>query len=163
MPASRSARAMTFAPRSCPSSPGLATSTRMGRVSAIEHDSFVYNNFWHYSSIKRANRALQRSCPLSDLSARVRLSPGYRQVCQHCLLDLRLHQFIGCVQEVNISAQETRVEQSQEKIIGIHTLVLLAQVQQIESLQGHVSPRVQRCLQAFGALHNQQLWPQVAL
>src|SRR5437773_551272 len=29
MPASRSARAITFAPRSCPSSPGLATSTRI--------------------------------------------------------------------------------------------------------------------------------------
>src|SRR5579875_4083387 len=30
MPASRSARATTFAPRSCPSRPGLATSTRAG-------------------------------------------------------------------------------------------------------------------------------------
>src|SRR5262245_23778433 len=29
MPASRSARAITFAPRSCPSSPGFATSTRI--------------------------------------------------------------------------------------------------------------------------------------
>src|SRR5262245_4566089 len=32
MPASRSARATTFAPRSWPSSPGLATSTRILRV-----------------------------------------------------------------------------------------------------------------------------------
>src|SRR5579872_862833 len=32
MPASRSARAMTLAPRSCPSRPGLATSTRIGEV-----------------------------------------------------------------------------------------------------------------------------------
>src|SRR5436309_1624408 len=31
IPASRSARAITFAPRSCPSSPGLATSTRILR------------------------------------------------------------------------------------------------------------------------------------
>src|SRR6267154_2936513 len=31
MPASRSAAATTLAPRSCPSSPGLATSTRIGR------------------------------------------------------------------------------------------------------------------------------------
>src|SRR5664280_2565719 len=31
MPASRSARAMTFAPRSCSSRPGFATRTRMGR------------------------------------------------------------------------------------------------------------------------------------
>src|ERR1700761_5585009 len=30
MPASRNARAITLAPRSCPSRPGLATSTRMG-------------------------------------------------------------------------------------------------------------------------------------
>jgi hypothetical protein len=29
MPASRSARAMIFAPRSCPSRPGLATTTRI--------------------------------------------------------------------------------------------------------------------------------------
>src|SRR5205807_556442 len=32
MPASRSARAITLAPRSCPSRPGLATSTRIGFV-----------------------------------------------------------------------------------------------------------------------------------
>src|SRR4051812_13422053 len=32
MPASRSARAMTFAPRSCPSRPGLAMTTRIGRA-----------------------------------------------------------------------------------------------------------------------------------
>src|SRR5581483_6138459 len=32
---SRKARAITFAPRSCPSSPGFATRTRIGRVSAI--------------------------------------------------------------------------------------------------------------------------------
>src|SRR3954447_9458072 len=34
MPASRSARAMIFAPRSCPSSPGLATTTRILRAMA---------------------------------------------------------------------------------------------------------------------------------
>src|SRR5438105_1015581 len=33
-PASRSARAMIFAPRSCPSRPGLATTTRYGRCTA---------------------------------------------------------------------------------------------------------------------------------
>src|SRR3954454_4458019 len=32
MPASRSARAMIFAPRSCPSRPGLATTTRIFRL-----------------------------------------------------------------------------------------------------------------------------------
>src|ERR1700735_4768444 len=36
IPASRSARAITFAPRSCPSRPGLATSTRIF-TSAIDH------------------------------------------------------------------------------------------------------------------------------
>src|ERR1700721_340530 len=35
MPASRSARAMTLAPRSWPSRPGLATSTRIGRVAGF--------------------------------------------------------------------------------------------------------------------------------
>src|SRR5215216_3304772 len=38
MPASRSARAMIFAPRSCPSSPGFATTTRILR-SAMAGDS----------------------------------------------------------------------------------------------------------------------------
>ena len=35
MPASRSARAMIFAPRSCPSRPGLATTTRIFWVGAV--------------------------------------------------------------------------------------------------------------------------------
>src|SRR6187397_730134 len=38
MPASRSARAMIFAPRSCPSKPGFATTTRIFR-SAMRADS----------------------------------------------------------------------------------------------------------------------------
>ena len=38
MPASRSARAMIFAPRSCPSSPGFATTTRILR-SAMSAES----------------------------------------------------------------------------------------------------------------------------
>src|ERR1043166_1773338 len=41
MPASRSARAMTFAPRSCPSRPGFATSTRIFRVDILEGGLFV--------------------------------------------------------------------------------------------------------------------------
>src|SRR6267142_3536964 len=36
MPASRSARATTFAPRSCPSSPGLAMRTRMRCFAGVE-------------------------------------------------------------------------------------------------------------------------------
>src|SRR5689334_18677859 len=39
MPASRRARAITLAPRSWPSSPGLATSTRILRSAAIFSDS----------------------------------------------------------------------------------------------------------------------------
>src|SRR5580692_3325894 len=35
-PASRRARAMTLAPRSCPSSPGLATTTRYGRFTEAD-------------------------------------------------------------------------------------------------------------------------------
>src|SRR5688500_14166550 len=41
MPASRSARAITFAPRSWPSSPGLAMTTRMGR-SVIHGNSTAF-------------------------------------------------------------------------------------------------------------------------
>src|ERR1022692_649187 len=37
MPASRSARAITLAPRSCPSSPGFATSTRILRSAITTH------------------------------------------------------------------------------------------------------------------------------
>src|SRR5215211_6447281 len=38
MPASRSARAMIFAPRSCPSSPGFATTTRIFRLDMARGD-----------------------------------------------------------------------------------------------------------------------------
>src|ERR1022692_3884139 len=37
MPASRSARAITLAPRSCPSSPGFATNTRILRSAIVIH------------------------------------------------------------------------------------------------------------------------------
>src|SRR5882672_3151862 len=37
MPASRNARAITLAPRSCPSSPGLATSTRILASAIANH------------------------------------------------------------------------------------------------------------------------------
>src|SRR4029077_20450254 len=36
MPASRKARAIIFAPRSCPSSPGFAMTTRIFRATAVE-------------------------------------------------------------------------------------------------------------------------------
>src|SRR4051795_4402024 len=42
MPASRSARAMIFAPRSCPSSPGLATTTRILRFEEASMASGSY-------------------------------------------------------------------------------------------------------------------------
>src|SRR5579875_1681344 len=58
MPASRKARASTFAPRSCPSRPGFATRTRIGR-SAIVYDSFVYLFcLLQNCCIERANRSL---------------------------------------------------------------------------------------------------------
>src|ERR1700727_2818365 len=41
MPASRSARVMTLAPRSWPSRPGLATSTRIGRVAGFSASGMV--------------------------------------------------------------------------------------------------------------------------
>src|SRR4051812_4802934 len=43
MPASRSARAMIFAPRSCPSRPGLATTTRIFRSPAGMAGAIVAN------------------------------------------------------------------------------------------------------------------------
>src|ERR1051326_1400954 len=41
MPASRSAAATTFAPRSCPSRPGVATSTRIGRIQRFNGTTFL--------------------------------------------------------------------------------------------------------------------------
>src|SRR4051812_9584694 len=41
MPASRNARAMTLAPRSWPSRPGLATSTRIGVVIFLQFSHFL--------------------------------------------------------------------------------------------------------------------------
>src|SRR6476661_5876463 len=54
MPASRNALAMTFAPRSCPSSPGLATSTRT-LISAIEHHLTTEDTEDHRGNQKSAH------------------------------------------------------------------------------------------------------------
>src|SRR5213080_1808660 len=43
MPASRSARVITFAPRSCPSRPGFAMTTRSFLLSAINHQPLANN------------------------------------------------------------------------------------------------------------------------
>src|SRR5690349_21567774 len=51
MPASRNALAMTFAPRSCPSSPGLATNTRT-LMSAIQHHLTTEGTEVHRGSLK---------------------------------------------------------------------------------------------------------------
>src|SRR5579862_3606927 len=49
MPASRNARAITFAPRSCPSNPGLAINTLIF-FSVIRRFSMCRNGLLHYSS-----------------------------------------------------------------------------------------------------------------
>src|SRR5580698_6013272 len=54
MPASRRPRAMTLAPRSCPSKPGLATSTRMG-VAVVE-----LLTTWEYIAKGRGKREKAR-------------------------------------------------------------------------------------------------------
>src|SRR5579862_3351164 len=53
MPASRSARAITFAPRSCPSRPGLAIKTLIF-FSGIRRFSMCRNVFLHYCTRKIA-------------------------------------------------------------------------------------------------------------
>src|SRR5689334_15402945 len=56
MPASRSARAMIFAPRSCPSSPGFATTTRIFR-SAMAADSMGLRDLDRHMHVGRVDRA----------------------------------------------------------------------------------------------------------
>src|SRR5919109_3911063 len=58
MPASRSARAIIFAPRSCPSSPGLATTTRIFR---LDIGRGVYSRA--YPSLARALRCIATPSP----------------------------------------------------------------------------------------------------
>src|SRR4051794_9689822 len=59
IPASRSARAMIFAPRSCPSSPGLATTTRIFR-SAIAADSRALLHAELHAHVRRMDAADDR-------------------------------------------------------------------------------------------------------
>src|SRR6266498_2839987 len=55
MPASRRARATTLAPRSCPSSPGLATTTRIRPcVTATSAPFSSYHSYHSYRSYRRA-------------------------------------------------------------------------------------------------------------
>ena len=65
-PASRSARAMTFAPRSWPSSPGLATTIRIGA------DISVTPAFWRLDLGRRLADAL-------GAAPRRRLDQGFTQ------------------------------------------------------------------------------------
>src|SRR5262249_10337127 len=67
MPASRSARAMTFPPRSCPSRPGLAIRTRIG-LSLIGSWSEVYQR---PPSGRRLRQAQDAVVPLSHGAAAV--------------------------------------------------------------------------------------------
>src|SRR4051812_4096603 len=50
IPASRSAAATTFAPRSCPSRPGLAIRTRMGRIT---HEYEWRSRAWRSRSVRQ--------------------------------------------------------------------------------------------------------------
>src|SRR5215213_1335669 len=59
IPASRSARAMIFAPRSCPSRPGFATTTRILR-SAMEADSRGLLDFELHAHVGRMDAAHDR-------------------------------------------------------------------------------------------------------
>src|SRR6266496_4152711 len=64
IPASRNARAITFAPRSCPSRPGLATSTRIF-TSAIDHHLTTGGTEVHRGRQKRDKNESKHSCPAS--------------------------------------------------------------------------------------------------
>src|SRR5665213_2031637 len=58
MPASRSALAMTFAPRSWPSSPGLATSTRIGGFMSDRRLFFPYSEYVFQGGAYLADRGV---------------------------------------------------------------------------------------------------------
>src|SRR5918996_2946135 len=57
MPASRSARAMIFAPRSCPSSPGLATTTRILRSAMWPSSLGPAAHLQRHRHVRRVDRA----------------------------------------------------------------------------------------------------------
>src|SRR5256885_16299354 len=67
MPASRNARAMIFAPRSCPSRPGLATTTRIFRACVLIEGAgrLVGANFSRLSRFRVAMGAL--ACGLAAM------------------------------------------------------------------------------------------------
>src|SRR5215212_819713 len=92
MPASRSARAMIFAPRSCPSRPGLATTTRI---------------FWVAlgADIERGRRD---SMPADDDGAPK--GPADGNVCARRLRDLERHLHRGRVDPAEDRVGPLRVE-----------------------------------------------------
>src|SRR5579862_138249 len=80
MPASRRAAATTLAPRSCPSSPGLATSTRIGRMNQLKSEE-------HGLAICAKHR-LERG---TDLVERAVPARAFQDVGEEILRPLRRH------------------------------------------------------------------------
>ena len=77
MPASRSARAITLAPRSCPSRPGLAIRTRIGLSIVVLCSTSLSTDQNHGISDPKA-RAGSRACNSSPRWPWIRSSPSSR-------------------------------------------------------------------------------------
>src|SRR5436305_14248829 len=74
MPASRSARAITLAPRSCPSSPGFATSTRILRSVIVLHLITVGDGYaWSSNADELKRFRIQASPQIPAGHAAIRL------------------------------------------------------------------------------------------
>src|SRR3954469_17366417 len=95
MPASRSARAMIFAPRSCPSSPGLATTTRILRVevaasmeaSSLGRRAPGSGDLLHDQLHRLVGRAVDRA--VDPVRARARELPLVRAAALRARVELR--------------------------------------------------------------------------
>src|SRR6185312_9233275 len=84
MPASRSAAAITRAPRSCPSRPGFATSTRILRSIVSEpRRGLIGAELLFQGGGDLADRAI-RAHRLADVRLEVPLAPGRLRQCAQC-------------------------------------------------------------------------------
>src|SRR5882757_3972913 len=78
MPASRKARAMTLAPRSCPSRPGFATSTRIFRSAIDFHLTTAGAEVHSYRGLPTLDCRLAQGSDLRSEISVLRFSAGYK-------------------------------------------------------------------------------------
>ena len=81
---------------------------------------------------------------------------------QHVLFDLGLYPLVSRMQDIDILPQQTRIEQSKEKVEGIQAGLWHTWIQQVQSLQGNIPPCIEGSLQLIGTLHDEELRSKIA-